>query len=42
MAERTVSWKPREENRVLGTDVDRIDGVAKATGAAKYCLPSTA
>lgn len=36
MAERTISWKPRAENVVFGTDVDRIDGVVKATGAAKY------
>lgn len=36
MAERTIAWKPREENRILGTAVDRIDGVEKATGHAKY------
>ena len=36
MAERTISWKPREENTVIGTDVDRIDGIEKASGAAKY------
>ena len=36
MAERTVAWKPRNENKVFGTAVDRIDGVEKATGYAKY------
>lgn len=36
MAERTVSWKPRDENVIFGTEVDRIDGVEKATGYAKY------
>ncbi|QDU37829.1 Xanthine dehydrogenase molybdenum-binding subunit [Maioricimonas rarisocia] len=36
MAERTVSWKPRGENHLLGTEVDRLDGIAKATGTAKY------
>jgi xanthine dehydrogenase YagR molybdenum-binding subunit len=36
MAERTVAWKPRNENKIFGTAVDRIDGVEKATGYAKY------
>lgn len=36
MAERTVAWKPRNENKILGTYVDRIDGVEKASGHAKY------
>ncbi|MEZ6048575.1 MAG: xanthine dehydrogenase family protein molybdopterin-binding subunit [Planctomycetaceae bacterium] len=36
MVERTYSWKPRAENELLGTPVERIDGVAKATGQAKY------
>ena len=36
MAERTVAWKPRSENKILGTFVERIDGVEKATGRAKY------
>lgn len=36
MADRTVAWKPRSENKILGTYVDRLDGVEKATGFAKY------
>jgi xanthine dehydrogenase YagR molybdenum-binding subunit len=36
MAERTISWKPRGANWILGTEVDRIDGVEKASGHAKY------
>ena len=36
MAERKVSWKPREENTVVGTRVERIDGIEKASGHAKY------
>ena len=36
MAERTIAWKPRNENTILGTAVERIDGVEKATGHAKY------
>lgn len=30
------SWPKRGTAAVLGTEVDRIDGLAKATGAAKY------
>ncbi len=30
------SWPKRGTESVLGKDVDRIDGLAKATGAAKY------
>jgi len=33
---RKVGWKPRGENTILGTRVPRIDGVEKASGAAKY------
>ena len=36
MAELKVAWKPREENTVIGTPVDRLDGAVKASGAAKY------
>ena len=36
MAERKIAWKPRDENVLLGTYVDRIDGPDKASGAAKY------
>ncbi|MEX0725141.1 MAG: xanthine dehydrogenase family protein molybdopterin-binding subunit [Planctomycetaceae bacterium] len=36
MAELSVAWGPREENKLLGTDVPRIEGVEKATGHAKY------
>lgn len=30
------SWPSRAEARVIGKDQDRLDGLAKATGAAKY------
>jgi len=36
MAERKVSWKNRKENDLIGKRITRIDGVQKATGAAKY------
>lgn len=36
MAEPTVSWKPREENTLIGTEIPRIDGIEKASGRAKY------
>lgn len=36
MAERKIAWKARQENTIIGTDVDRLDGVDKASGAAKY------
>lgn len=36
MAERKVAWKPRNENTLIGTSVDRVDGVEKASGRAVY------
>lgn len=30
------SWPSREKSQVIGKRVDRLDGMAKATGAAKY------
>ena len=33
---REISWKPMEENTIIGTDVSRLDGVEKASGFAKY------
>lgn len=33
---REAHWKPRKENEILGTQVTRLDGVAKAGGTAKY------
>lgn len=39
MAEETTReyfWPPREENTLIGKDIPRIDGLAKATGQAKY------
>ena len=30
------SWPTREAAKVIGTSPDRLDGLAKATGAAKY------
>ncbi len=31
-----ISWKPMGTNTILGEEVDRIDGVEKASGFAKY------
>ncbi|NOX54843.1 MAG: xanthine dehydrogenase family protein molybdopterin-binding subunit [Planctomycetes bacterium] len=36
MAERTVAWKPRGQNQLIGKKIPRIDGIDKASGAAKY------
>ncbi|MGQ0636550.1 MAG: xanthine dehydrogenase family protein molybdopterin-binding subunit [Planctomycetaceae bacterium] len=36
MAERKFAWGQRSENRLIGKDIPRIDGVAKCTGEAKY------
>ena len=36
MAEREVTWGPRDSHTLIGTEVSRIDGVEKASGAAKY------
>lgn len=36
MAERVVAWKPRDKNTVFGKEIDRIDGIDKASGYAKY------
>lgn len=33
---REFAWGPREENVLIGKDIQRIDGLAKATGRAKY------
>ncbi len=36
MAERKIQWAPRDENVLIGADIDRIDGYEKATGRAKF------
>ena len=36
MAEVTYSWPAKGETKLIGTRVNRLDGLAKATGAAKY------
>ena len=36
MADATYSWPSKDDSTVLGTEVDRTDGMAKVTGAAKY------
>lgn len=33
---REVSWKPMEENQILGKDIPRLEGIEKASGYAKY------
>lgn len=42
MAELKVDWKPRGENTVFNKPVERIDGVDKASGFAKYSTDHTA
>jgi xanthine dehydrogenase YagR molybdenum-binding subunit len=36
MAERKFAWPARADNTLIGKDIQRIDGVAKASGQAKY------
>ncbi|HUG90912.1 MAG TPA: molybdopterin cofactor-binding domain-containing protein, partial [Planctomycetaceae bacterium] len=36
MSERTVAWKPRSENQIIGKDTPKVDGIEKASGFAKY------
>jgi xanthine dehydrogenase YagR molybdenum-binding subunit len=36
MAERKFAWPVRADNTLIGKDIPRIDGVAKASGQAKY------
>src|SRR5262245_38480585 len=36
MAERKFAWPARKENIHIGKSIPRIDGVAKASGQAKY------
>jgi len=36
MAEREVTWGPRNSHTLIGKSISRIDGVEKASGAAKY------
>src|SRR5207248_5194182 len=36
MAERKFAWPARAENKLIGKDIERIDGDTKASGQAKY------
>ena len=36
MPEREIAWKERADNTLIGTEVERLDGVDKAAGTAKY------
>src|SRR5207248_140521 len=36
MAERKFAWPARADNTLIGKDIERIDGVVKASGEAKY------
>lgn len=36
MADSQYFWPPREETKLLGKRISRLDGMAKATGTAKY------
>ena len=34
----SVNWPPQEKRKLIGTRIDRLDGPAKSSGAAKYAL----
>jgi xanthine dehydrogenase YagR molybdenum-binding subunit len=34
----SVNWPPKEKRKLIGTRIDRLDGPAKSSGAAKYAL----
>src|SRR5215831_9535549 len=34
----SINWPPKEKRRLIGTRIDRLDGPAKSSGAAKYSL----
>ena len=36
MAERKFAWPARADNTLIGKDIQRIDGVPKGSGQAKY------
>jgi xanthine dehydrogenase YagR molybdenum-binding subunit len=33
-----INWPPKEKRKLIGTRIDRLDGPAKSSGAAKYSL----
>ena len=34
----SINWPPKEKMKLIGTRIDRLDGPAKSSGAAKYSL----
>jgi xanthine dehydrogenase YagR molybdenum-binding subunit len=34
----SINWPPKEKRKLLGTRIERLDGPAKSSGAAKYAL----
>ena len=34
----SINWPPKEKRKLIGTRIDRLDGPAKSSGAAKYSL----
>ena len=34
----SINWPPQEKRKLIGTRIDRLDGPAKSSGAAKYSL----
>ena len=34
----SINWPPKEKLKLIGTRIDRLDGPAKSSGAAKYSL----
>ncbi|MBX3439112.1 MAG: xanthine dehydrogenase family protein molybdopterin-binding subunit [Planctomycetaceae bacterium] len=41
MVQLKVDWKPREENAVFNRPIERLDGIEKASGFAKYSTDFT-
>jgi CO/xanthine dehydrogenase Mo-binding subunit len=41
MVEIKPSWKPRNENKLIGHPITRTDGIEKASGFAKYSTDYT-
>src|SRR5262245_4016764 len=34
----SINWPPQEKRKLIGKRIDRLDGPAKSSGAAKYSL----
>ena len=41
MVDLKIAWKPQNENQIIGKPTERLDGVAKGAGSAKYSTDFT-